>query len=157
MKIYVNTIDYLGSVVDGPGVRTVVYLQGCDINCLNCHNKTTWDIEQGKSFDIDYLIVELRNKVENKKITISGGEPLLQYEALLLLVKQLFDFDICLYTGHEFEEVERDCGEVLQYLKYIKVGKYKKELRCSTEKYIGSSNQKFIELNNGVRNGKVEK
>lgn len=79
----------------------------------------------------------------NKKITISGGEPLLQYPAILELVKKLEGFDIALYTGFELEDVPK---EILHYLHYIKVGKYIKEKRATITQYVGSTNQKFIEL-----------
>ena len=94
--LIINSIDYQGSIVDGPGIRTVLYVQGCVKRCKGCHNPSTWDIKNGKSVDINSLASELRKKVTNKKITISGGEPLLQYDAVLELVKLLYDFNIAL-------------------------------------------------------------
>lgn len=85
----------------------------------------------------------LRQNVLNKKITISGGEPLLQAEALLELVKQLKDFDIAVYTGHKLEDVPK---ELFENIKYIKTGSYIEEKKTTEIPYIGSSNQQFRRL-----------
>ena len=103
-----SSIDYRGEVVDGPGIRTVLFVQGCALRCLGCHNPSTWDISKGKAVDTEDVIKELRTNVSNKKLTISGGEPLLQYRAVLELVRALPDFDIALYTGFELENVPKD-------------------------------------------------
>lgn len=143
MKIILNSIDYRGSVVDGPGIRTVLFVQGCVRECRGCHNPSTWDMRKGKAVDTEDLITELRTKALNKKLTISGGEPLLQRQAVLELVRGLLDFDIALYTGFEFEDVPKD---IIEHLRYIKVGRYIQEKRSSIIPYVGSSNQKFIDL-----------
>ena len=143
MKIVLNSIDYRGSVVDGPGIRTVLFVQGCELRCRGCHNFSTWDICKGKTVDTEDLIAELCTKALNKKLTISGGEPLLQYRAVYELVRGLVDFDIALYTGFELENVPK---EIMEYLRYIKVGKYIQEKRSTIIPYVGSSNQKFIDL-----------
>lgn len=146
MDIIINSIDYTGSIVDGPGIRTVLFIQGCNKKCDGCHNPSTWDIKKGRKIHIENLISKLHTNVINKKLTISGGEPLMQYSAVLELVKGLRDFSIALYTGFELEEVPK---ELFSYINYIKVGKYVKEQRCTTIPYIGSTNQKFIDLNEG--------
>jgi len=146
LNIRINSIDYRGSFVDGPGVRTVIYLQGCDTHCDGCHNQNTWDKNLGKLYNIDDLVDELKSKVENGKITISGGEPLIQLEETIQLISKLKDMDICLYTGRSFEEVPK---ELLPHLNYLKVGNYKKELRTTTTSFIGSTNQRFLKLQDG--------
>lgn len=143
MKIVINSIDFRGSIVDGPGIRTVLFLQGCNRRCEDCHNPNTWDFEKGREYEIDDIIEDLRKNCLNKKLTISGGEPLLQYTAILELVKKLDDFNIVIYTGYEYNEVPK---EILQYIDYIKVGNYIKELRTTITPYMGSKNQKFINL-----------
>jgi len=118
-------------------------VQGCLRKCEDCHNPSTWDIEMGKEIDIEEIVEDLNKKCLNKKLTISGGEPLLQYPAILELVKSLDDFNIVLYTGFEFDDVPK---EILHYLDYIKVGKYIKEQRSTIIPFMGSNNQKFLEL-----------
>lgn len=143
MKIQINSIDYKGSLVNGPGIRSLIFFQGCDNKCEGCHNTGTWDINDGEPWEINDLVADIRNNCKNKKITITGGEPLFQTDALIELLKQLCDFDICMYTGSNLNEIPL---EVLTRIKYVKVGKYKSELRCTTTPYIGSTNQKFIKV-----------
>ena len=141
--IIINCIDYTGSIVDGPGIRTVLFIQGCGQKCKGCHNPSTWNIEDGRTIPVEDLISELRSNVINKKLTISGGEPLLQYSAVFELLKGLVDFDIALYTGFELTGVP---DEFFKYIRYIKVGAYIQEKHCTTMPYIGSTNQKFVDL-----------
>ena len=131
------------SLCDGLGYRTVLFLQGCDLQCIGCQNKSTWDLTKGIKKDIKVLAQELREKCFNKKLTISGGEPLMQAGALRELLEELKDFDLCLYTGHELNEVPQS---ILTYLKYIKVGRFVQELRTTTKPFVGSSNQRFMEV-----------
>ena len=143
LLLYINSIKFNRSLVDGPGVRTVVFFHGCDIRCKGCQNNSTWDMLQGTQMTTEELAKILHLKVLNKKITISGGEPLLQSEALLELVKKLKDFDIAVYTGHKLEEVPK---ELLENIKYIKTGSFIEEKKTTVNPYVGSSNQQFRRL-----------
>ena len=145
MFMRINSIRYNNSVVDGPGIRTVLFMQGCDLHCKGCQNRSTWDIEKGKKVDIDELVNELNKKVFNKKITISGGEPLMQKEALIELITKLNDleFDIALYTGHTKDEVP---SEIIPKLKYLKTGSFIQELKTTIKPFVGSENQIFEEV-----------
>ena len=141
--IYINSIMKNPSLCDGLGYRTVLFLQGCDLQCIGCQNKSTWDLTKGIKKDVKVLAQELREKCFNKELTISGGEPLMQAGALRELLEELKDFDLCLYTGHELNEVPQS---ILTYLKYIKVGRFVQELRTTTKPFVGSSNQRFMEV-----------
>lgn len=141
--IRINSIMNNPSLCDGYGYRTVLFLQGCNLRCPGCQNPSTWDINKGNEIDVKELAVILREKCFNKKLTISGGEPLLQKDALLDLLKELKDFDLCLYTGHELSEVPE---EILQFLKYIKVGRFIKEQKTTLKPFVGSKNQVFMEV-----------
>ena len=143
MNLVINNIDYSGSVVDGPGIRTVIFVQGCLRRCEGCHNPGTWGVDAGVSVPVENLIEELRRRVCNGKLTISGGEPLLQADAVLSLVKGLPDFNIALYTGAEIDEIPR---ELIACLDHVKVGRFMREKRSSTTPYVGSSNQEFLAL-----------
>lgn len=141
--IRINSIMNNPSLCDGYGYRTVLFLQGCDLRCPGCQNHSTWDINKGTTIDVKELATILREKCFNKKLTISGGEPLLQKDALLDLLKELKDFDLCLYTGHELSEVPE---EILQFLKYIKVGRFIQEQKTTLKPFVGSKNQVFMEV-----------
>lgn len=144
MIIYLNSISFNSSIVDGPGVRSVIYFQGCNFYCKGCHNKSTWKQETGCKWKVDALIAEIKAKSDNKKITISGGEPLLQLDGLRLLLKGLASFDIALYTAHLLDDVPPD---LLPHLNYLKTGPYKEELKTSCLPFVGSTNQVFTYLN----------
>ena len=96
--IVINSIDFRGSICDGPGIRTVLFVQGCKRHCLNCHNPQTWDMNNGIKYDINELANIIIEKSLFKKITISGGEPLLQMESLekllVLLKSENFKKDV---------------------------------------------------------------
>ena len=143
----INSVKYNNSHVDGPGIRTVVFMQGCDLRCKGCQNKLTWDINKGFEISAKELVEELKNKVFNKKITISGGEPLCQKEELLNFVKMLRaeHFDIALYTGHERGDVPQ---EIIENVNYLKTGNFVEGLKTTVKPFVGSSNQKFEEIKN---------
>ena len=143
--LYINSIMENPSLCDGIGYRTVLFLQGCNLHCKGCQNKSTWDITKGIKIEVKELANQLRNKCFNKELTITGGEPLMQADALKDLLEELKDFDLCLYTGHLLNEVPQD---ILNYLKYIKVGPFVQELKTTTKPFVGSKNQEFIEVKN---------
>lgn len=146
MNMRVNSIKYNNSHVDGPGIRTVLFMQGCNLCCKGCQNMSTWDINKGIERDIDDLVEELKRKVFNKKITISGGEPLFQMDSLIDLVLKLKKegFDIALYTGHVREEVPQI---LVDNVKYLKTGSFVESLKTTIKPFVGSSNQIFEEVN----------
>lgn len=89
----IHSIESFGTV-DGPGIRFVVFMQGCSLQCKYCHNRDTWDINGGEVKTVDEII----EKIENYKnyiipsgggVTVTGGEPLLQVRFLIELFKKL--------------------------------------------------------------------
>ena len=101
----VHSVDSF-STVDGPGIRFVLFLQGCHLKCKYCQNRDTWDINDGKYQSLD----EIFNKIMNYKnylipsgggVTVSGGEPLLQFNFLIELFKKLKEANIstCIDTS----------------------------------------------------------
>jgi FMN phosphatase YigB (HAD superfamily) len=134
------------SVSDGVGNRIVVYLQGCDIRCNNCHNQKTWNKLDGKFMTVRRLVSDALLKMSSRarSVTISGGEPLTQSKALLTLLSafELAGVDVCLYTGHEFDKVSEQIKNLVHYLK---TGPFVHMLETTTKGYYGSTNQKFWE------------
>ena len=141
--LYVNNIADRESLVDGPGLRTVVFFQGCKKACEECHNPKTWSLSTGTRYSVNELAEILKAKAKNKKITFSGGEPLLQVKALMELAKQLNGYDLCMYTGMSIDDVPIELRNMLHYLK---VGPFQKENRTTVTPYVGSTNQSFIDL-----------
>ena len=94
----IHSVETLGTV-DGPGIRFVVFMQGCPLKCKYCHNRDTWEINAGKTYTVDELIKKiLRSKsyfeASGGGVTVSGGEPLLQVEFVTELFKKLKELNI---------------------------------------------------------------
>lgn len=93
---YIHSTETFGAV-DGPGIRYVIFLQGCPLRCLYCHNPDSWKLKDGKKRSISELIKEIKpymNYLKNGGVTLSGGEPMLQHEFCFKLVKKLKKMDI---------------------------------------------------------------
>lgn len=89
----IHSIETFGTV-DGPGIRFVVFMQGCTLKCKYCHNRDTWDVSSGNLISADNLISQIEKyksyiEISNGGVTISGGEPLLQIEFLIELFEKL--------------------------------------------------------------------
>lgn len=141
--LYVNSIAEKESLIDGPGLRTVVFFQGCTRACKDCHNPMTWPLATGERYSVKELAEILKKKAKNKKITFSGGEPLLQVKAITELAKELKEYDLCMYTGMSVTDVP---DELKGLLHYLKVGSFQRDSRTTVTPYIGSTNQLFIDL-----------
>ena len=144
MELIINALDFRGSVVDGPGVRSVIYVQGCYKHCPGCHNFQTWDPSKGTAYPVEELADIIRQNSPIKKLTISGGEPLLQLDALIQLVKELKDFNSTVYTGFEFDQVPK---KLLPHIDYLKVGPFIEKLKSTIIPFAGSTNQQFLVIN----------
>ena len=151
MKVYksegkINSLQSLGTV-DGPGVRFVVFMQGCNLRCGCCHNPDTWDMSSGKT----YSAIEIVNKAkrykeyfgENGGITLSGGEPLLQAE----FAKEVFalckenGINTCLDTSGSITsdsvlKLLEFTDRVLLDIKYTENALYEKHVGCSLDKVL---------------------
>ncbi len=89
----IHSFETFGTV-DGPGIRFVVFMQGCNLRCRYCHNRDTWDINSGEVISVNELVNKIEKyityfKASNGGVTISGGEPLLQIDFLITLFKEL--------------------------------------------------------------------
>lgn len=104
----IHSFESLGAV-DGPGVRFVVFMQGCSLKCKYCQNRDTWDLHGGTTYSVEELIEKiLRYKnyiMPNGGVTISGGEPLLQTKFLIELFTELKKYNIhtCIDTSGSFD------------------------------------------------------
>ncbi|MBP5510441.1 MAG: radical SAM protein [Kiritimatiellae bacterium] len=143
----VNSIDLSGSVADGPGVRLVVFFQGCDkkVKCVNCHNPSSHSMRGGTAMTVADIVKRLEES-PIRRVTLSGGEPLAQSEEGLFRLVQTLKadgFEIALYTWRQIDQVP---ARILQRIDWLKVGEYREELRTSTSAYVGSSNQRFFKV-----------
>ncbi len=138
------------SIVDGEGIRTVVWAQGCKHNCENCQNTQTHDFNGGELYDVDDLKVKISNLELQDGITFSGGDPFFQPQALLELAKhsKANGLDVWAYTGFTFEkmlEIE-EFTEVLVYVDVLVDGKFEQSKKTYDYAFRGSSNQRLIDV-----------
>lgn len=143
------------SVVDGEGVRLVIFLAGCPHRCLKCHNPQSWDIRNGREVPIAEVgnrLVEMYREGNYQGITFSGGDPLMQHGALRKLIKairtQIPSINIWCYTGFVYEQI-KDL-DVLRYIDVLVDGPYVESRRFPSKKFRGSNNQRILFLKDGV-------
>lgn len=140
------------SIVDGPGLRLVVWTQGCPHHCAGCHNPESHSYEDGEEKDIAALCNEIKSLDYHTGITFSGGEPMEQAEACLKIAKfcKEMGLNIWCYTGYTFEQLtEAKDDTTMKFLGCIDVlvdGKFKQELKSLELKFKGSSNQRCIDV-----------
>ena len=153
------------SVSNGLGVRTVLWVSGCDVHCKNCHNQSTWDFNSGIPFTDDTMqeILYDLSKSYIKGLTLSGGHPLDPHNAPKVLeivkrVKMVFpNKDIWIYSGYVWEDIIKDetLKEILKYTDVLVDGAYVDELRDISLAFRGSSNQRIIDVEKSLIENKV--
>lgn len=157
-----NSIDEC-EAINGEGFGVSLYTQGCPYHCLGCFNPETWDFGKGHTWtqETEDYIIELLKPNYIKRLTILGGEPLIERNiepltALLIKVKELYpDKQIWLYTGGEFEFESIRCDNLIEHTDVVVDGQFKKELRDITLKWKGSSNQRVIDTQKSLLKGEV--
>ena len=153
------------SVSNGAGVRTVLWVSGCDVHCHNCHNPQTWDFNSGIPFTDDTMqeILYDLSKPYIKGLTLSGGHPLDPHNAPKVLeivkrVKMVFpNKDIWIYSGYVWENIIKDetLREILKYSDVLVDGAYVDELRDISLPFKGSSNQRIIDVQKSLSENKI--
>lgn len=149
---------YEESSANGTGWRTVIFVSGCPHKCPGCHNPQTWDANYGEPYDEEKILNTIKKSDIIQGITLSGGEPFLYAKDLLPFVKKVKEMglDIWAYTGYNYEELismnNQDINNLLNEINVLVDGKYIKELRDTSLKFRGSSNQRIIDLDK-IRQG----
>lgn len=129
------------SFINGDGARYVVFTQGCIHHCNGCHNPETWNLNGGTEITVEEIAADFRKHRLLDGITLSGGDPFLQQDECVKLLKLLPDVNVWIYTGYEYEEI---CDTPLAKLADVLVtGPFVEELKCDGKMY-GSSNQRII-------------
>lgn len=142
---------------NGPGLRCTVFVQGCKRHCKGCHSEHTWAFGTGVDISSEELANEILQDPIETGVTISGGDPVYQYNDLLdtlIYIKQKVteanrEYDYMLFTGADLNELIHKCHTqerfklFLSMFNYIKVGRFEQDKVPSTVKWAGSSNQKI--------------
>ena len=146
----VHSIESFGTV-DGPGIRFVLFLQGCHLQCKYCHNRDTWDINGGEYRTLDDILEKIRRYknymiLSGGGVTVTGGEPLLQVKFLIELFKKLKAERIhtCIDTSG-IVAITEDIKEVLKYTDLVLLDiKHIDDEKC--KKLVGVSNKRELEF-----------
>ncbi len=151
------------SVVDGPGIRFVVFFQGCPHHCPGCQNPETHDFAGGTLFQSEDILQEIAKHPLLKGITLSGGEPLAQPKAAALLARGVREMgkDIFVYTGYTWEEIlemaekNSDVKELLSDTAIVMDGPFLLKEKDLNLFFRGSRNQRAIDVAASLEAGKV--
>ena len=163
MKIRLASDITTESIVDGEGIRTVIWTQGCTHNCPSCQNPQTHSFDGGFLKDIDELCQEILDVPLQDGITLSGGDPLSQPKECAKIAKfcQEHGLNVWCYTGFIMEDLlkkvkkDKDLKELLLNVDVLVDGPFIiKELSYNTP-FRGSKNQRIIDSKKSIKENKV--
>ena len=149
------------SIVDGEGIRTVIWTQGCSHNCPSCHNPSTHDFNGGDLVDLEDVIEELENLSGQDGVTFSGGDPMFQPKQCSILAKKVHELgmNVWTYTGFTYEQlIEKGSKDILEFLSNIDVlidGKFDPNLKSLDCEFRGSNNQRLIDVPKSLESHEV--
>ncbi|WHH58437.1 anaerobic ribonucleoside-triphosphate reductase activating protein [Petroclostridium sp. X23] len=164
MKIRLAAPITKDSIVDGPGIRAVIWTQGCPHKCVGCHNPHTHSVDGGFELEVEEVVEQLSKLKLHKGITFSGGEPMDQAAPCTEIAKRAKQkgLDIWLYTGYVFENILCDASairpewrELLQYVDVMIDGPFIEKMKNLLLKFRGSENQRIIDIPKSLAQGKA--
>jgi anaerobic ribonucleoside-triphosphate reductase activating protein len=140
------------SIVDGPGLRMAVFMQGCDKDCEGCHNQEARAMEGGREYTADEVFEKIKANPLLSGVTFSGGEPLLQAHELLPLAKNISEtgLSLAVYTGDTFEQILSRGDEaqltLLSYADTLIDGPFILAQKSLALPFRGSANQRILDI-----------
>lgn len=149
------------SIVDGPGIRTTFFAQGCPHHCPGCHNPETWPFEGGTPMAEEDLVAIVRQNPLCRGVTFSGGEPFAQAAGFARLARLLRQegYEVAAYTGYTLEALlEKGAPEqrdLLQELDVLIDGPFLLAERSLELNFRGSRNQRVLNVPESLRQGKA--
>ena len=145
------------SIVDGPGIRFVLFLQGCRLRCPGCQNPQTWDFDGGTLVPSDEVLARIRENPLVHGVTFSGGEPFEQAEALLPLAKELKaqGYHLMAFSGFTLEQLVQkpECRALLEQLDLLVDGPFIEAQKSLDLRFRGSRNQRILNMPSTRENG----
>lgn len=139
------------SIVDGPGIRTTVFAQGCPHHCPGCHNPETWEFGCGTQVPVEGVVELVKANPLCRGVTFSGGEPFAQageFTRLARLLKQE-GYEVAAYTGYTFEQLLSGTAEQKELLAVVDVlidGPFLEHERSLELNFRGSRNQRILNV-----------
>jgi anaerobic ribonucleoside-triphosphate reductase activating protein len=146
------------SIVDGPGIRTCIFSQGCPHHCEGCHNPETWDFGCGTPMAEETIAQIVRSNPLCRGVTFSGGEPFAQSEGFAKLARLLKErgYEVASYSGYTFEELlegSEDQKQLLQSIDILIDGPFRMEERSLELNFRGSRNQRILNVPESLKAG----
>lgn len=149
------------SIVDGPGIRYTVFVQGCPHHCPGCHNPQSHDFAGGTMMDTADIIHKMGENPLLDGVTLSGGEPMCQPEACQALAQAAHEkqMNVWCYTGYTLENLLKEQNSarmaLLQSIDVLVDGRFRQEEKSLSLLYRGSSNQRLIDVKKTLQTGEV--
>ncbi len=151
------------SIVDGPGLRAVLWTQGCSHHCEGCQNAQTWDFNGGGLVPIDMVLEAIDELEYQDGITFSGGDPMFQVEACNIIADycKKKGLNIWVYTGFTYEEIMKLAKKKPVYIDFLKKidvlvdGRFILKERDLNLLFRGSRNQRLIDVPKTLKTGEV--
>lgn len=145
-----------GTSVDGPGLRTSVYLAGCTHQCPGCHNQQSWDFAGGETMTVDHLLAEIAD--DDEDVTLTGGDPMQHPTGVLKLarrIKEELHRSLWCFTGYRWEQLLADekMRHMLDYIDVVVDGEFVMAKRDIKLRFRGSSNQRLIDVKKSLAAG----
>ena len=149
------------SIVDGPGIRMTVFVQGCPHHCKGCHNPHTWAYDGGYTGSAERILEEAKKDKLIKGLTLSGGEPFEQAAALAELAREAraMGLNIFCYTGYTFEylyarfDEHPEYRDLLEQCDWLVDGPFIEEQMSLMLHFRGSRNQRILDVPESLRQG----
>ena len=160
MKIRLAGDIQQDSIVDGEGIRTVIWTQGCKHNCKGCHNPETHSFDGGKIIDVNEVEEELSKIPLQDGITLSGGDPFFQPEqcAEIASFVKSKGLNVWCYTGYTFEQLQdlqdENIKKLLKNVDVLVDGKFVQEEKSLNLYFKGSRNQRIIDVPKSLKENK---
>ena len=136
-------------IVNGSGIRVSIFFSGCNFHCKNCFNSELWDFNYGIPFTEETInkIIELLSPDYIKGLSILGGEPFHNYDAVIKLIKKVKEIypnkDIWIWTGYKFDDIPEEYKDILDLADVIVDGRYEEDKRDLSIAFRGSANQRI--------------
>ena len=148
------------SIVDGPGIRTTIFCQGCPHHCEGCHNPETWEFGCGTKVEVDKILEIVRSNPLCRGVTFSGGEPFTQAEAFAKLARLLKEkgYEVASYSGFTFEQLLKGTKAQMQLLEAIDIlidGPFIQAQKTLETPFRGSRNQRILDIKKSLAAGKA--
>ena len=148
------------SIVDGPGIRTTVFCQGCPHHCPGCHNPETWAFGRGTAMDEERVLEIIQSNPLCHGVTFSGGEPFSQAAAFARLGRMLKQqgYEVASYSGYTFEELmdgTADQKDLLATIDILIDGPFLLDQRSLELNFRGSRNQRILNVPQSLKAGKA--